>query len=108
MKLIEPSLIVPRLRVAIENLFTVSNQVAYFGCVCPSALLLATQMRNRLYTSIEDLSRAIEDLEPKKVDTGCLTLKDALTLAGYAEIKRGLLRSWQFIESREQAIISRQ
>ncbi len=68
---------------------------------------LSVQMGNRLFLCIDDLGQIIRDLEPRKIDTGCLTLEEALTLEVYAEIRRGLVKSWEFIESREQAIIRR-
>ena len=106
--LIDPSVIVPRLRVTIENLFQANNQLVYLGGACPTVGHLTFQMGNRLHQCIDNLGEIVQELEPKKVNIGCLTLEDALTLEGYAEIRRGLIKSWQFIEAREQAIISRQ
>ena len=106
--LIDPTVITARLRVVLEQIFQASNQAVYIGLIHRSAEPLTSLMGNRLHYCIDNLAQTIIDLEPRKIDTGCLTLEDSMILAGYAEIKQGLLRSWQFIESREQAIISRQ
>jgi hypothetical protein len=103
--LIDPSLNVSRLRAAIEQLFAVSNQAAYLGCIHRSVAPLTLQMGNRLYVCIDDLGRVIKDLEPKKIYTSSLALEDSMTLTGYQELKRGLLLFREFIEAREQAII---
>ncbi len=105
-RLIESSLIVPRLRVTIENLFQTSNQTIFLGRNHPATMHLTGCMVRRLHCCMEDLSSLIKEIEPRKVDTGCLTLEDALILEGYAEIRRGLVQSWQFIENREQAVLS--
>ena len=105
MKLIESSLIVTRLRVTIEQLFQVSNQAAYIGLIHHSATPLTGCMVSRLHSALDDLGQIIGEIEPKVIDTGCLSLEDALILEGYAEIRRGLIKSWQFIESRERVII---
>jgi hypothetical protein len=104
MKLIDSSIIATRLRVAIAGLFAVSNQAASLGYMCPTSRTLVGQIDDRLHVTINDLGAILLEIEPKKIDTGCLSLEDALILDGYQEIKRGLLKSWQFIESREQAI----
>jgi hypothetical protein len=108
MKLIDSSVIATRLRVAIAGLFAVSNQAASLGYMCPTARTLISQIDDRLHSTIGELSGILLEIEPKKVDTGYLTLEEALTLEGYAEIRRGLIKSWKFIEAREQAIINRQ
>jgi hypothetical protein len=105
--LIDPSSVTTRLRVAIEQLFQVSNQTSYLGSVHRSATPLTLLMGTRLHSCIDELSQIIRDLEPRKIDTGCLTLEDTMIMEGYQEIRRGLIKSWQFIESREQAIIRR-
>jgi hypothetical protein len=107
-KLINSSLIVPRLRVALEQLFQVSNQTTYIGLIHRSAAPLTLQISNRLHCCIDDLGQIIKEIEPRKIDTTSLTLEDALILEGYEEIRRGLIKSWQFIESRELAILNRQ
>ena len=108
-KLIDPSLVAPRLRIVIENLFAVSNQAAYLGCIHHEAAPLTRCMISRLHFSIGELAEIIsKDLEPRKIDATSLTLEDALILEGYAEIRRGLIKSWQFVESRERTIIGRQ
>ena len=104
-RLIDPSLIATRLRVTIAGLFAASNQAASLGYLCPNARVLTSQIDERLHSLIYDLGVIIKELEPRKIDTGSLTLEDALTLEGYAEIRRGLVKSWEFIEGREQAII---
>lgn len=104
-KLIDPSVMAVRLRAAIEQLFQVSNQAAYLRCVHPSVAPLGLQMGNRLFFCIDELNQIVKEIEPRKIDTGCLTLEDALILEGYAEIRQGLLKSWMFIEGRERAII---
>jgi hypothetical protein len=108
MRLINSSLIVPRLRVALENLFQINNQALYLGSVYHSATPLTLLMSTRLHQCLDDLGQIIKEIEPRKIDTTSLTLEDSMTLAGYAEIKRGLLLSWRFIEARERAIINRQ
>jgi len=105
MKLIDSSLTISRLRVTIENLFQVSNQALYLGLIHHEAEPLTRCMVSRLHSTLDDLGGIISELGSKKIDTGCLTLEEALTLEGYREIKRGLLKSWQFIESRERAIL---
>jgi hypothetical protein len=107
MKLIDSSVIAMRLRVAITGLFAISNQAASLGYVCPTSRILISQIDDRLHSTINELSGILLEIEPKKVDTGYLTLEEALTLEGYAEIRRGLIKSWEFIEARERAIISR-
>jgi len=104
-KLIDSSLIVPRLRVTIENLFQVSNQAAYIGLIHHSATPLTRCMVSRLHSALDDLGGIIGELEPKKIDTRCLSLENIMILEGYQEIRRGLLKSWEFIEAREQTII---
>lgn len=104
-KLIDPSVMAIRLRAAIEQLFQASNQAAYLRCVHPSIATLGLQMGNRLFFCIDELDQIVKEIEPRKIDTGGLTLEDVLTLEGYAEIRRGLVKSWQFIETRERAII---
>ena len=106
--LIDPSVINTRLRIAIEQLFQVSNQTSYLGSVHHSAMPLTLQMSTRLHSCINDLGQIVKELEPRKIDTGCLTLEDTLIMEGYAEIRRGLIKSWEFIEARERAIINRQ
>jgi hypothetical protein len=105
MKLIDSSAIAVRLRVAMENLFAVSNQAAYIGIVHRSATPLTRCMIDRLHSSLDDLGQIVKEIEPKVIDTGSLTLDEALVLEGYAEIRRGLVKSWQFVEAREQAIL---
>jgi len=107
-KLINSSLIVPRLRVALENLFQASNQAVYIGIMHHSAAPLTRCMIDRMHSTLDDLGQIIKELEPRKINTGCLTLEDALILEGYREIKQGLLKSWMFIDDRERAIINRQ
>lgn len=104
MKLIDHSVIVSRLRIVTENIFQVSNQAVYLRSLYPSAMPLIFQMGNRLHCCLDDLGRIMQDIEPKKVDVGSLTLEEDLLLSGYDEIKQGLLKYWEFIESREQAI----
>jgi hypothetical protein len=106
--LIDPSSVTTRLRVAIAGLFAISNQAASLGYLCPTSRVLISQINDRLHVTINDLGAILLEIEPKKIDTGCLSLEDALILEGYQEIRRGLIKSWQFIESREQAIINRQ
>jgi len=106
--LIDPSVIATRLRVTIESLFQICNQAAYLGLIHHSTTPLTRCMIDRLHCCMDDLGQIIKEFEPRKIDTGCLTLEEALILEGYAEIRRGLLKSWQFIESRERSIISRQ
>ena len=103
-KLIDPILIVPRLRVTIENLFQVSNQAAYLGCIHHEAAPLTRCMVNRMHSCMDNLCQIVKEIEPRKIDLASLTLDEALTLEGYAEIRRGLIKSWQFVESRERAI----
>ncbi len=105
--LIDPTVITTRLRVTLENLFQVSNQAVYLGSVHRSATSLTLLMSTRLHQCIDDLGQIIREIEPKKINTGCLTLEDIMILEGYQDIRRGLIKSWQFIESREQAIIRR-
>ena len=107
-RLIDPSLIATRLRVTIAGLFAASNQAASLGYLCPNARVLTSQIDERLHSSIYDLGQIVKEIEPREIDTGSLTLEDALTLEGYAEIRRGLIKSWQFVESRERTIIGRQ
>ena len=107
MKLINSSLIVPRLRVALENLFQASNQAVYLGLIHTTSEPLTRCMGNRLHYCIDDLGQIIKEIEPRKIDTTSLTLEDALILEGYQEIRRGLIKSWQFVESREREIIKR-
>jgi hypothetical protein len=104
-KLINSSLIVPRLRIAIEQLFQVNNQTTYIGLIHHPAEPLTRCMGNCLHCCIDDLGQILKEIEPKKIDTGCLTLEDTMILEGYAEIRRGLIKSWQFIETRERAIL---
>ena len=104
-RLINSSLIVPRLRVALENLFQASNQAVYIGIMHHSAAPLTRCMIDRMHSTLDDLGQIIKELEPRKIDTTSLTLEDALILEGYAEIRRGLVKSWQFIEGRERSII---
>jgi hypothetical protein len=106
--LIDPTVITGRLRVTIENLFQTANQTIILGRNHPATMHLTGCMVRRLHCCIDDLAEIIKELESKKIDTGCLTLEEALTLEGYQEIRRGLIKSWKFIEFREQAIISRQ
>lgn len=105
--LIDPTVITARLRVAIENLFQVSNQTSYIGSVHRSATSLTLLMGTRLHSCIDELSQIIKEIEPRKINTGCLTLEDTMILEGYQEIRRGLIKSWEFIEARERAIINR-
>ncbi len=107
-KLIDLSLIVPHLRVTIENLFQTANQAIYIGGNHPMSDQLIGCMVRRLHCYIEDLCWIVKEIEPGKVNTGCLTLEESLTLEGYAEIRRGLVKSWEFIDAREQTIINRQ
>lgn len=106
--LIDPTVITARLRVAIEQLFQISNQTSYLGRVHRSATPLTMLMGTRLHQCIDDLGQILKELEPRKINTGCLTMEEDLILAGYAEIKQGLIRSWQFIEERERVILNRQ
>jgi hypothetical protein len=66
--LIDPSLILPRLRVTIENLFQVSNQVAYIGCIHHSATPLTRCMVSRIHCCMDDLGQIVKELEPKKIN----------------------------------------
>ena len=105
MRLIDHSLIVSRLRVIIENIFSVSNQAAYLGEIHHSAAPLTRFMIDRLHSSLDDLGWIVKEVEPGKIDITSLTFEDSMVIAGYAEIKQGLLKSWQFIDAREQAIL---
>lgn len=104
MKLIDPSLIISRLRVIIENFSQAANQSIYIENAYRFTHSPARCMVNRLHDCINELCQLIRELEPQRGDAGCLTLEEALTLEGYAEIRRGLVISWQFVESRERAI----
>ena len=104
--LIDPSLIVPRLRITIESLFQAANQAIYIGGNHRSSDHLTGCMVRRLHSCIDELGQIIKGLEPKKIDIGCLMLEEDLILSGYAEIKRGLVKSWEFIEGREKVIIN--
>src|SRR4030042_2147335 len=86
MKLIDPSCVVPRLRVAIENLFAVSNQAAYLGLIHHEAAPLTRCMVSRMHCCMDDLGQIVKEIEPRKIDTGYLTLEDSMLLAGYAGI----------------------
>jgi hypothetical protein len=108
MRLIDSSVIATRLRVAIARLFAVSNQAASLGYMCPASRILIGQIDDRLHSAINELSGILLEIEPKKVDASSVTLEDALILEEYQEIRRGLIKSWQFIEARERAIICRQ
>jgi hypothetical protein len=103
--LIDPSSVTTRLRIAIEQLFQVSNQTSYLGSVHHSAMPLTLQMGTRLHLCINELGQILKDIEPKVIDTTSLTLEDTMLLEGYREIKRGLLQSWMFIDSREKVIL---
>jgi len=103
--LIDPTIIATRLRVTLEHLFQVNNHAIYLGLIHPHVAPLTLQMNNRVSFCIDEVARIIKELEPKKIDTGCLTLEEALILEGYQEIKQGLMKSWQFIENRTQVII---
>jgi hypothetical protein len=103
--LIDPSVINARLRIAIEQLFQVSNQTSYISLIHTTSEPLTRCMSTRIHSCIGELSQIVKEIEPRVINTRCLTLEDALILEGYAEIRRGLIKSWQFIESREQAII---
>ncbi len=105
-RLIDPSVIAVRLRVAMEQLFQTSNQAAYIGIIHHSAAPLTRCMIDRLHSTLDDMGQIVMELEPRVIDTGSLTLDDALTLEGYREIRRGLVKSWQFVEAREQAILN--
>ena len=105
MKLIDPTVITTRLRVTLENFFQVSNQAAYLGCIHHSSSPLTGCMISRLHFVLDDLGGIIKELEPRKIETSSMSFDDGLVLAGYQEIKRGLLKSWEFIEARERAII---
>jgi len=91
--LIDPTVITTRLRLAIEQLFQINNQALYLGGIHHSAKPLTLQMGIRLHRCIDELGQIVMELEPKKVNTGCLTLEDSMILAGYVEIKQGLLKS---------------
>lgn len=104
--LIDPTVIAGRLRVILENLFQTSNQTIFLGRNHPATMHLTACMVRRLHCSMEDLGQIVKELEPRVIDTGFLTLEDTMLLAGYAEIKQGLLKSWEFIEAREQAVLS--
>jgi len=103
MKLIDSDVIATRLRVTIENLFQVSNQAAYIGLIHHSPLTRC--MVSRLHSALDELGQIVKELEPKVINTRCFPLEDALILEGYQEIRRGLIKSWQFVESRERAIL---
>jgi hypothetical protein len=89
--LIDPSVINTRLRIAIEQLFQVSNQTSYLGSVHRSGMPLTLQMGTRLHSCIDDLGQIIKEIEPRKIDTTSLTLEDTMILEGYQEIRRGLI-----------------
>jgi len=108
MKLINFSLIIPKLRLALEQLFQINNQALYIGSIHHSATHLTLQMSTRIHSCIHDLGQIIKDIEPRKIDTRFLTLEDTMILEGYQEIRRGLIKSWQFIEDRERVILNRQ
>jgi hypothetical protein len=106
--LIDPTVITTRLRVTLENLFQASNQAVYLGCIHHSATPLTMLMGTRLHSCIGELVEIVKEIEPRVIDTRCLTLEDTMILTGYQEIKQGLIKSWMFIEDRERAIINRQ
>lgn len=54
---------------------------------------------------MNDLGSIIKEIEPLKIDTSSLSLEDTMVLEGYAEIRSGLIKSWEFVESRERAIL---
>jgi hypothetical protein len=78
--LIDPTSITTRLRLTLENLFQGSNHVVYLGSVHRSATPLTLLMSTRLHQCIDDLGQIIKKIEPRKINTGCLTLEDALPL----------------------------
>lgn len=100
MLLIDPAIITTRLTMDLEQLFQVSNQAFYLGRIHPSSVPLTLQMGNRIYYVTNDLAEILRGLEPKG-----LTIEDAMSLANYAEIKRGMVQSWQWIEQRGAEIL---
>lgn len=104
MLLINPVTIVTRLKLDLENLFSLNNQIFYLGRLHPSSTPLTMQMGNRVYGVITDLAEVLGELEPARNDTKLLDAEEALTLLGYKEIKLGLIQSWEWIDSREREI----
>jgi hypothetical protein len=101
---IDPITAVTRLRLDIENLFQLNNQIFYLGRMHPESLQLTLQMGKRAYSVINDLTEILESIEPRPVDPALLTPEEQMTLLGYKEIKLGLIQSWEWIGSREREI----
>ena len=101
---IDPATAVTRLRLDIENLFALNNQIFYLGRLHPESAQLTLQMGKRCHDVICDLAKILEKVEPRPVDPALLTPEDELSLLGYKEIKLGLIQSWEWIDSREREI----
>lgn len=104
MLLIDPVTIVTRLRLDLENLFQINNQIFYLGRLHPPSVPLTVQMANRAFYIINDLAEILGELEPRKLDTKILDAEESLTLLRYREIKLGLIQSWEWIDSREREL----
>jgi hypothetical protein len=101
---IDPATATTRLRLDIENLFQLNNQIFCLGRLHPESAVLTCQMGKQVYSVINDLAEILERIEPKKINPALLTPEDELTLLGYKEIKLGLIQSWEWISNREQEI----
>jgi hypothetical protein len=102
---IDPATAVTRLRLDIENLFSLNNQIFYLGRIHPESAQLALQMGKRAYSVINDLAEILEKIEPGPIDPALLTPEEQMTLLGYKEIKSGLIQSWKWISNREREIL---
>lgn len=102
---IDPTSAVTRLRLDIENLFQLNNQIFYLGRLYPESAQLTLQMGRRCHYVIGDLAEILAQLEPKQVDSTLLTPEEEYTLLGYKEIKLGLAQSWEWIDNREREIL---
>lgn len=108
MILIDPSTIMTRLRSHLEHLLQLDNQIFYLFLadqMRSQTLQLGLQMGEHLRRCIKEIDELLGELEPKKADTKLLNVLELTDLANYAEIKRGLIRSWQWIEDREREIL---
>lgn len=103
--MIDPIIIMTRLRLDLEQLFSVNNGLFYLGRQHRTAEPLTMALANRVSYVVSDLFEILKALEPPKHDTGCLNDEEKAILRNYSDIRAGMVKSYSWIEGREREIV---
>jgi hypothetical protein len=99
------TIIMTRVRLDLEQLFSVNNGLFYLGRQHKTAEPLTLALANRVNYVIGDIFEIIQTLEPPKHDLTHLNDEEKAIMANYVSLKAGMVKSWEWIEGRESEIV---